>query len=123
MLKGFQEFVMRGNVVELAVAVVIGGAFGRVVNSLVADVITPLIGFIGGTPNFSGLMLGPIALGRFVNAVLDFLLVAAAVYYIVVVPMNEISKRRTRESEVKASAEPSEEVKLLRQILAELRKS
>jgi len=123
MLKGFKEFVMRGNVVELAVAVVIGGAFGRVVNSLVADVITPLIGFLGGHPDFSAVMLGPIALGSFINALLDFLLIAAAVYYLVVIPMNKISKRRAREAEVKTSAEPSEEVKLLREILAELRKS
>jgi large conductance mechanosensitive channel len=64
MLKGFRDFIMRGNVVDLAVAVVIGGAFGQVVNSLVADVLTPLIGALGGAPDFSAIKLGPHRLGE-----------------------------------------------------------
>ena len=68
MFKGFREFLLRGNIIDLAVAVVIGAAFGAVVASFVADVITPLIGAIGGQPDFSALMLGPIKIGNFLNA-------------------------------------------------------
>jgi len=121
-LQGFRDFIMRGNVVDLAVAVIIGGAFGQVVNSLVADVLTPLIGALGGAPDFSALKLGPIALGKFVNAVVNFLIVAAAIYFLVVTPMNELAKRRKKEEAPAAPPEPPEEVKLLREILEELRK-
>ncbi|GAA5334708.1 MULTISPECIES: large conductance mechanosensitive channel protein MscL [Thermus] len=121
MLQGFKNFLMRGNVVDLAVAVVIGGAFGQVVNSLVADVLTPLIGAIGGAPDFSALKLGPIALGKFINALVNFVVVAAAIYFLVVVPMQEAQKRLKKE-EAAAPPEPPEEVRLLREILEELRK-
>jgi large conductance mechanosensitive channel len=119
MLKAFRDFIMRGNVVDLAVAVIIGGAFGQVVNSLVSDVLMPLIGALGGAPDFSAIKLGPIALGKFINAVVNFLIVAAAIYFLVVTPMNELAKRRKKEE---APAAPPEEVKLLREILEELRK-
>jgi large conductance mechanosensitive channel protein len=121
MLKGFRDFIMRGNVVDLAVAVIIGGAFGQVVGSLVSDVLTPLIGALGGAPDFSAIRLGPIALGKFINALVNFLVVAAAIYFLVVTPMNELAKRR-REEAPAAPPEPPEEVKLLREILEELRK-
>lgn len=81
MLKGFKEFIMRGNVLDLAVAVIIGAAFNKVVNSLVVDVLTPLIGAIFGAPDFSALKLGPIAIGNFLNAVVNFIIVSAAIYF------------------------------------------
>ncbi|WP_117236840.1 large conductance mechanosensitive channel protein MscL [Thermus sediminis] len=122
MLKGFRNFILRGNVVDLAVAVIIGGAFGQVVNSFVADVLTPLIGALGGATDFSAIKLGPIALGKFINALVNFLVVAAAIYFLVVTPMNEVAKRRKGEEASAPPPEPPEEVKLLREILAELRK-
>jgi large conductance mechanosensitive channel len=100
MLKGFREFVMRGNVVDLAVAVVMGAAFGAVVNSLVANIITPLIAAIFGKPDFSALSLtingSNIAYGSFLNALISFLLVAIAVYFFIVAPMNTLKKLSAR---------------------------
>jgi large conductance mechanosensitive channel len=100
MLKGFREFVMRGNVVDLAVAVVMGAAFGAVVNSLVANIITPLVAAIFGKPDFSALSLtingATIAYGSFLNAVISFLLVAIAVYFFIVAPMNTLKKLSAR---------------------------
>jgi large conductance mechanosensitive channel len=113
---------LRGNLVELAVAFVLGGAFGQVVNSLVSDVLMPLIGALGGAPDFSAIRLGPIALGKFINAVVNFLIVAAAIYFLVVTPMNELAKRQKEEEAPAAPPEPPEEVKLLRETLEEIRK-
>jgi large conductance mechanosensitive channel len=100
MLSGFRQFILRGNVIDLSVAVIIGGAFGVVVTALVKDLMTPLIGAIVGKPDFSALVLpingSPILLGDFINAVVSFLLVAAAVYYVIVVPVNAIKARRNR---------------------------
>src|SRR5580765_8032480 len=100
MLKGFKDFLMRGNVVDLAVAVVIGGAFGAVVAALVKDLITPLVGAIFGKPDFSGFVINvngsPFLIGDFLNAVIAFLLVAVALYFFVVAPVNAIVERRRR---------------------------
>jgi large conductance mechanosensitive channel len=100
MMSGFRQFILRGNVLDLAVAVVIGGAFGAVVAALVKDVLTPLIGAIFGAPDFSSLVLtvngSQFLIGDFINAVVSFLLVAAAVYYVIVVPVNAIKARRNR---------------------------
>jgi large conductance mechanosensitive channel len=100
MLKGFREFILRGNVVDLAVAVVIGTAFGAVVAAFVADVITPLIAAIFGKPNFGSLMFtinhSTFKYGLFINAVIAFVLVAAAVYFAIVVPMNAVAARRAK---------------------------
>lgn len=100
MLAGFKKFILRGNVVDLAVAVVIGAAFGAVVASLVADVITPLIAAIVGKPDFSAYSVtlngSQIFYGKFVNAVISFLLVAAGVYFFFVAPMNAWQDRRNR---------------------------
>ena len=93
MFKGFRDFMLRGNVIDLAVAVVIGAAFGVLVNSLVTDVITPLIGALVSQPDFSAITLGPILIGRFLNAVISFLLIAAVIYFFVVAPMNRIMAR------------------------------
>jgi large conductance mechanosensitive channel len=123
MLKGFKEFIMRGNVVDLAVAVIIGAAFGQIVNSLVVDVLTPIIGVFGGTPDFSSVKLGPIAIGRFTNAVVSFLIVAAVIYFLVIIPINAAKKRLKKQQEQIPFPvpEPSEEVKLLRGILEQLK--
>jgi large conductance mechanosensitive channel len=100
MLKGFREFVLRGNVVDLAVAVVIGGAFGAVVAAFVKDLLTPLIAAIAGKPDFSALTFtvnnSKFLYGDFINALLSFLLVAAAVYFFVVVPMRAWTARFAR---------------------------
>jgi large conductance mechanosensitive channel len=97
MLKGFREFLLRGNVVDLAVAVVIGGAFGAVVTALVKDLITPLIAAIAGKPDFAALTLtvnnSKFLYGDFFNAVVSFLLIAAAIYFLIVLPMNAIQAR------------------------------
>ena len=99
MLKGFKEFVLRGNVVDLAVAVVIGAAFGAVVTALVADIITPLIAAIGGQPDFSNLTFtihnSTFRYGAFINAVISFVIIAAAIYFIVVLPLNKLAERRS----------------------------
>ena len=100
MLKGFRDFILRGNVVDLAVAVVIGAAFGAVVAAFVRDIITPLIAAIFGQPDFSLLEFtvnkSVFFYGSFINAVVTFVLVAAAVYFVVVVPMNKLAERRAR---------------------------
>ena len=100
MLRGFKEFVLRGNVLDLAVAVVIGGAFGAVVTALVKDLITPLIGAIVGKPDFSAFVVtingSQFLVGDFLNAVLSFLLIALAVYLFVVAPVNALVARRRR---------------------------
>ena len=100
MLRGFKEFVLRGNVLDLAVAVVIGGAFGAVVTALVKDLLTPLIGAIVGQPDFSALTLtingSTLLIGDFLNAVVSFLLIAAAVYFFVVAPVNALVARQRR---------------------------
>ena len=92
MLKGFKQFIMRGNVLDLAVAVVIGAAFGAVVTSFVTNILTPLIAAIVGKPDFAAFNLtingAVISYGVFLNALISFLLVAAAVYFFMVAPMN-----------------------------------
>ena len=97
MLKGFRDFLMRGNVVDLAVGVVIGGAFGSIVTALVKDLITPLIGAIGGKPDFSGVYFtinhSKFLVGDFLNAVISFLIIAAVIYFFVVLPMNRMMAR------------------------------
>jgi len=100
MLKGFKEFMLRGNVIDLAVAVVIGGAFGAVVTALVKDLITPLIAAIVGTPDFSAITFeinkSKFLLGDFINALVSFLLIGSAVYFFIVVPMNALMARMKR---------------------------
>jgi large conductance mechanosensitive channel len=97
MFSGFRDFVMRGNVVDLAVAVVIGVAFAAVINSFVADILTPLLGLIG-VPDFSAASFSvgeaEVRYGLFLNALIGFLLIALAIYLFVVKPMNAIAARR-----------------------------
>jgi len=118
MLKGFRDFILRGNVVDLAVAVIIGAAFGAITASVTADVITPAIAAIVGAPDFSSLVIhvpvlhqvppppnplpanyippGDIHIGKLLNTLINFLLVAAAIYFAIVLPMNMIQKRLTK---------------------------
>ncbi len=101
MLKGFKEFVLRGNVVDLAVGVVMGAAFGAVVTSVVKDLLTPFIAAIVGKPDFSAIAIeirgSKLMIGNFINAAISFLLIAGSVYFFVVLPMNAIIKRARRE--------------------------
>jgi large conductance mechanosensitive channel len=100
MLKGFKQFIMRGNVLDLAVAVVIGAAFGAVVAALVKDLLTPLIAAIVGKPDFSAIQFeingSKFLVGDFINALISFLLIAAAVYFFVILPMNALMARMRR---------------------------
>jgi large conductance mechanosensitive channel len=93
MLKGFRDFILRGNVIDLAVAVVMGVAFGAVVNSIVKHLITPLIALAGGVPDFSAIRTGPILWGNILNDILTFLITAAVVYFVIVVPINHLLER------------------------------
>ncbi len=101
MMKGFKQFLLRGNVVDLAVGVVIGVAFGATVSAFVKDLLTPVIAALVGKPDFSALTFtangGVFAYGDFLNAVLSFILIAAVVYYFVVLPMNALMARARRE--------------------------
>ena len=100
MLNEFKSFLLRGNVVDLAVGVVVGAAFNGVVQSFVKDVLTPLIAAIGGNPNFSEyqfvLHRSPITYGNFLNALISFLIVAASIFFLVVKPMNAFTARMNR---------------------------
>jgi large conductance mechanosensitive channel len=104
MLKDFKQFLLRGNVVDLAVAVVIGVAFGAVIGALVADILTPLIAAIFGQHDFSGLSFtinkSRFLYGAFFNAVIAFVLIAAAVFFFVVRPVNALMARRKTEPPV-----------------------
>jgi large conductance mechanosensitive channel len=97
MLKEFREFILRGNLVDLAVAVVIGTAFGAVVNALVKDLVTPVIAAIGGKPDFADLAFtingSRFLYGDFINQVLTFVIIAAAVFFLVVKPVNALMAR------------------------------
>ena len=104
MLKGFREFVLRGNVVDMAVGVVIGAAFGGIVTAFVKDLLTPLIAALVGKPDFSAYVFevngSKFLYGDFLNALVAFLLVAAAVYYFVVLPVNALMARTHKEPPV-----------------------
>jgi large conductance mechanosensitive channel len=97
MLKGFKQFILRGNVIDMAVGVVIGAAFATVVSAFTKDLLTPLIAALVGKPDFSAIQFtvngSMFALGDFINAAVSFLLVAAAVYFFVVTPVNMLVAR------------------------------
>lgn len=99
-MAGFKDFLLRGNVVDLAVGVVIGAAFGGVVTAFTKDLLTPLIAAIAGKPDFSAIVFelngSKFLVGDFINAVVSFLLVATAVYYFVVLPMNAVMAKMNK---------------------------
>ena len=124
MIKEFREFLLRGNIVELAVAVVLGAAFGAIVTSLVEDILTPLLGLLG-VPDFSTWTItvgdAEMRIGVFLNTLISFVLIAIAIFFLIVKPLQAIEARR-REEKVEAETGPTE-VELLTQIRDELRKS
>ena len=119
MLKEFREFLLRGNVIDLAVAVVIGAAFGAVITSFVEDLLTPLIAAIGGKPDFSGLTFtvngSRFNYGEFINAVISFLIIGAAIFFVVIKPVNALMAKRKAGAEPEPEA-PPEDVILLGEI-------
>jgi large conductance mechanosensitive channel len=123
MLKGFKEFVMRGNVVDLAVAVVIGAAFGKIVTALVDGLINPLVAAIFGKTDISGVWFFKINgaefhLGWILQAALNFLFVAAAIYFLIVMPLNKLAERRARGEEPEPESLTTDQ-----QLLTEIRDS
>jgi len=119
-LKEFKEFISKGNIFDMAVGVIIGGAFGKIVTSLVNDIIMPLVGIIIGGHDFTGLVAkvgdAEIAYGTFIQNIVDFLIVALCIFAVV----KAMSKFKKKEEA--APAEPSEEVLLLREIRDSLKK-
>jgi len=130
MLKGFKDFIMRGNVVDLAVGIVIGAAFSAVVNALVNNIINPLIAAVFGKSDLSKVLAWKLSdggtpadpsddailsLGALLDAALKFVIIAAAIYFVIVVPMNALAARRARGQEP-APAAPAEDILLLTQI-------
>ena len=120
MLKGFKEFISRGNVVELAVGVIIGAAFKNIVDALVDGIINPLIAAVIGKPDFSDVFIltlngTDVKFGVLITAVINFLLMAFAIYFCIVVPMNALNARRKKAKD-DAPKEISDEVKLLTEI-------
>lgn len=115
----FKAFAMRGNVVDLAIAVVIGAAFGRIVSSLVDNIITPVIGLLMGGIDFSGLAIqvgeASITYGMFIQAVIDFLIVALVIF-VVIKLMTRLERKQAEDPAANTPAQPSEEVQLLREI-------
>lgn len=125
MLKGFKDFLMRGNVVDLAVAVVIGAAFGLVVKGLLEGLINPLVAAVAGKPNLNDvgeffLHETKFSVGLFLTPLFNFVTVAAAIYFIVVLPLNKLAERRAKGVEPETDS-PSEEVALLTEIRDALR--
>ncbi len=124
MIKEFREFLLRGNVVDLAVAVVIGTAFAAITVSLVEDIITPLLGLLG-IPDFSTWTIqvgdAEMRIGNFLNTLISFITIAAAIFFLVVKPMNALNARRSSDEE--EEDEGPTEIELLTEIRDELRKS
>jgi len=118
MLNGFKKFILRGNVIDLAIAVVIGLAFNAVIHALVADIVTPLIAAIVGKPNFETLTFtvhhSRFLYGDLINNAIVFISVAAAIYFFVVAPMNAAQARRRGPDE--PEPEVAEEIELLTEI-------
>lgn len=122
-MEGFKKFILRGNVIELAVAVIIGAAFKQIVDKLVEGVINPALGAIVGQPNFDdALIFGPIKLGLVLTAVVNFFLLALVIYFFLVKPANKLMEKMKKEEEEAPPAEPSEEIVLLREIRDSLKK-
>jgi large conductance mechanosensitive channel len=136
MLTEFKNFILKGNVLDLAVGVIIGGAFGKIVDSMVKDVIMPLVGKIGGQPDFSSFAIGAtkvmkdgkevleggIMIGNFINAVVGFLILAAVVFFVIVKPANALMSGMKKKEVAGPPPPPPEDVKLLTEIRDLLKK-
>lgn len=116
-LKEFKEFAMKGNLLDLAVAVIMAGAFGAVLSSLVKDILMPIVAAIFKQPDFSAIKLGVMSIGLFLNAVINFLLVALAVFVVVKIA----NKMKKEEPVAEAAPVVNEELETLKAILAELK--
>ncbi len=110
----FKQFAIKGNVVDLAIGVIIGGAFGKIVSSLVADIITPILGLVLNNINFKNIVIGPLMIGNFLQALIDFLIVALVIF--LVVKSVNIFRRKQEVKEVIAESKPSREEHLLTEI-------
>lgn len=113
MLSGFKEFIMKGNVMDLAVAVIIGAAFSKIVNALVENVLMPAISGLVGSPNFDDFAAvtfngNQVKFGVLLTAIVNFLLIAAAVYFCIVLPMNKMIERRNRRLGIEPTEEPAD---------------
>jgi large conductance mechanosensitive channel len=104
-IEEFKAFILKGNVVQLAVAVIIGAAFSDVVKSVQEDLISPILGSIGGKPDFSFITMGPIRIGSFLNSILSFLITAAVIFFVIVKPMNRFM-RLVEKKDPSATATP-----------------
>ena len=128
-IKEFKEFAMKGNVMDMAVGVIIGGAFGKIVSSLVDDVLMPLVGMVTGNVDFSTLAVqigegegaAVLKYGMFIQNIVDFLIVALCIFFMLK-GINKLNRKKEEEPEPEAPAEPSEEVKLLTEIRDALKK-
>lgn len=122
MLQGFKEFIMKGNVLDLAVAVIIGAAFSQIVNAVVESVLMPLVAALVGSPNFDSFAVvtindNDVEFGVLLTAIVNFLLVAAAVYFAIVMPMNKLIERRNRRLGIVPGDAPADpQVQLLTEI-------
>ena len=116
-MKGFKEFLMQGNVVSLAVAVIVGTAFTGVVTAF-TKLIMSVIGLVFGQPNFDGLNIGPVNIGVFVTAVVNFLMIAAVVYFLIVKPLAALEARRAKPAEEPAEPTTDELLTQIRDLLA-----
>ena len=114
MLKGFKEFITRGNVLDLATGVIIGVAFGGITKSLTEDVITPILGMLGGQPDFSTLTIGPVGIGKLINAFINFLITAAGLYFLIILPFSRFATKLA--AAPAAAPGPTVEQTLLREI-------
>lgn len=123
MLSGFRQFILRGNVIDLAVGVIIGGAFGGIVSSLTADVVNPILAKIVGQPDLSYIKVADtIQLGKFLNAIISFLITAAGLYFLIVMPFNHMMQRFAKEPPPAPPAPPSPTETLLSEIRDLLKK-
>ena len=113
-MEGFKKFLLRGNVIDLAVAVIIGAAFKTIVDKFVAGVVNPLLGALVGKPNFDeALIIGPIKFGLVLTAIVNFILTAAVIYFFLIKPINKLMEKNKEEEK---PAEPSKEETLLTEI-------
>lgn len=124
MIKELKDFILRGNIVDLAVAVVIGAAFGAIITSLVEDILTPLLGILG-VPDFSTWVIpvgdAEMRIGLFLNSLISFVLIAVAIFFVVVKPMQRVAAMAKRKEEQEVAG--PNEIELLTEIRDELRKS
>jgi large conductance mechanosensitive channel len=120
MLTGFKNFIMKGNVVDLAVAVVMGAAFGAVVTSIVEGLLTPLIGLLFQAKGIEEMQWEGFMYGQVISSIISFLLIAAAIYFVVIMPMNLMIERRNRRlgigQDVKEESAEDPQIALLTEI-------